>query len=210
AEAVRAAEADDGSGAPTTPAVLAVTEETFQTDVVDRSYTVPVVIDFWADWCQPCKQLSPILERLAEEAAGAWVLVTIDTDAHPRIAHAFQVQSIPVVYVVWQGQLVPGFTGALPDAQVRQFVEQVAQLPQQAPPVDGQQRPDAAETTPAAPLDPLEEAALDALDAGDLDGAADAFRRLLDQQPANDEARVGRARGELKRATLGGDPAAAP
>src|SRR6476646_7480156 len=105
-EAIRAAATGDGLGEATTPAVLAVTEETFQTDVVDRSYTVPVVIDFWADWCQPCKQLSPILERLAEEAAGAWVLVTIDTDANPRIAQAFQVQSIPVVYVLWQGQLV--------------------------------------------------------------------------------------------------------
>src|SRR4029079_9506196 len=188
AEAVRAAEADDGSGAPTTPAVLAVTEETFQTDVVDRSYTVPVVIDFWADWCQPCKQLSPILERLAEEAAGAWVLVTIDTDAHPRIAHAFQVQSIPVVYVVWQGQLVPGFTGALPEAQVRQFVEQVAQLPQQAPPAAGPPGAHRAQALASAPLAPLEEAALDALDAGDLEGAAEAFRRLLDQQPGNDEA----------------------
>ena len=211
AEALRAAEAgDDGAGVPAQqPAVLAVTEETFQADVVDRSFTVPVVIDFWADWCQPCKQLSPILERLAEEAAGAWVLVTIDTDANPRIAQAFQVQSIPVVYVVWQGQLVPGFTGALPEAQVRQFVEQVAQLPQQAPPTAGQPRPGADDGQPVAPLDPLEEAALDALDAGDLDGAADAFRRLLDQQPGNDEARLGLARVELMRRTRDVDPVGA-
>src|SRR5207244_11960887 len=95
----------------------------------DRSSTVPVVIDFWATWCGPCKQLSPILEKLAVEAAGAWVLATIDTDANPRISQAFQIQSIPTVFVVWQGQLIPGFTGALPEADVRSFVEQVAALP---------------------------------------------------------------------------------
>ena len=94
-----------------------VTEATFQADVVDRSFAVPVVIDFWATWCGPCKQLSPILEKLAVEADGAWVLVTVDTDANPRLSQAFQIQSIPTVFVVWQGQLIPGFVGALPEAQ---------------------------------------------------------------------------------------------
>ena len=106
AEAARdeaAQAAASGEPGPALPAVTEVTEATFQADVVDRSYAVPVVIDFWADWCQPCKQLSPILEKLAVEADGAWVLATIDTDANPRIAQAFQVQGIPAVFVVWQG-----------------------------------------------------------------------------------------------------------
>jgi putative thioredoxin len=211
AEAARdeaAQAAASGEPGPALPAVTEVTEATFQADVVERSYAVPVVIDFWADWCQPCKQLSPILEKLAVEADGAWVLATIDTDANPRIAQAFQVQGIPAVFVVWQGQLVPGFTGALPEPEVRRFVQQVALLPAEtasadgAPPADG-------EGGTAEPLDPLEEAALTALDAGDLDAAATAFRRLVDARPGDSEARIGLARVELMQRTRGRDAAAA-
>jgi putative thioredoxin len=230
AEAERAAAAGE---APQQPAVVAVSEATFQAEVVDRSFVVPVVIDFWAEWCQPCKQLSPILERLAGESDGRWVLATVDTDANPRLAQAFQIQSIPTVYVVWQGQLVPGFQGALPEAQVRQFVAQVAELggtvaagPGAAEAgldgddegVYGNGGPDGALSAEAAagaqaapvygPVDPLEEAALDALDAGDLEGAAAAFARLVAEQPANGEARVGLARVELMRRTAGVDPVA--
>ena len=183
-----------------------VTEETFQADVVDRSFTVPVLIDFWATWCGPCKQLSPLLEKLAVEAAGAWVLVTVDTDANPRLSQAFQIQSIPTVFVVWQGQLIPGFTGALPEAELRAFAEQVAALPERAA---GPPAQDAEGQPPVEQLDPLEEAALDAIDAGDLDAAAVAFGRLVEAQPANTEARIGLARVELLRRTRDADPAAA-
>ncbi len=217
AEAARAAAA--GEPVPM-QAVVAVSEATFQAEVVDRSFTVPVVIDFWAEWCQPCKQLSPILERLAEEAAGGWVLATVDTDANPRVAQAFQVQGIPAVFVVWQGQLVPGFTGALPEADVRRFVEQVARLPELAGAGPGDDSHDPRVGEPgdeggsagalAGPaLAPDEEAALDALDAGDLEGAAAAFRRLVDAQPSNSEARTGLARVELLVRTRDADPAAA-
>jgi putative thioredoxin len=216
AEAARAAAAGE---IPPAPPVTVVTEATFQTDVVDRSFAVPVVIDFWATWCGPCKQLSPILEKLAGEADGSWVLATVDTDANPRLSQAFQIQSIPTVYVVWQGQLIPGFIGALPEAQVREFVTQVAALPERtgaaadpdAPVSDDEDADrDALVAEPVtAQLDPLEEAALDALDTGDLDAAAEAFRALVDAQPDNTEARIGLARVELMRRTAGTDASAA-
>lgn len=218
AEALRAAEAGESSGGVSSVPVLDVTEASFQQDVIDRSMAVPVVIDFWAEWCGPCKQLSPLLERLAVEAAGAWLLVKIDVDANPRLAQAFQVQSIPVVFVVWQGQLVPGFTGVIPEADLRAFVGQVAVLGQSLPAAPGGADPDAAgqegsdDEAAAATfeaLDPLEEAALDALDAGDLDAAVGAFEALVAAQPDNPEARIGLARVELLRRTQGSDIVAA-
>src|ERR1700736_4971444 len=105
--------------------VIEVTEETFNTDVVERSRTTPVIIDLWAEWCGPCKQLSPVLEKLATEAAGQWILAKVDVDANPQLSAALQVQSIPMVVAVLGGQLVDGFLGAMPEAQVRQWIDQV-------------------------------------------------------------------------------------
>ena len=81
--------------------------------------TVPVVIDFWADWCGPCKQLSPVLERLARRTGVRWLLAKVDLDANPRLGQAFQVQSIPAIFAVVKGQPIPLFQGALPEAQVQ-------------------------------------------------------------------------------------------
>ena len=108
--------------------VIDVTEETFNVDVVERSRSVPVILDLWAEWCGPCKQLSPVLENLATEAAGDWVLAKIDIDANPQLRSALQVQSIPMVMAVAGGQVVDGFLGAMPEAQVRQWVGQVMQV----------------------------------------------------------------------------------
>src|ERR1035438_4064579 len=102
--------------------VIEVTDETFNTEVVDRSRAVPVVVDLWAEWCEPCKQLGPVLEKLVAEAAGAWVLAKVDVDSSPQLSAALQVQSIPMVVAVIGGQLVDGFLGALPEAQVREWL----------------------------------------------------------------------------------------
>jgi putative thioredoxin len=105
-------------------AVIDVTTTTFQTEVVERSRTTPVLIDFWATWCGPCKTLSPVLEKLAREMNGRFVLAKIDIDANPELAEVFRIQSVPSVMLLKEGRIADGFTGALPEPQVRKFLEQ--------------------------------------------------------------------------------------
>ena len=123
----QAAEASGGAGST----VMDVTEDTFDTLVAERSRTTPVVIDFWADWSDPSKQLSLVLEKLAAESGGQWILAKVDVDANRRLSQALQVQSIPTVLFVIAGQLGELFSGPLPEAQVRHAIAQVLALAQQ-------------------------------------------------------------------------------
>jgi len=103
-----------------------VTDATFATDVIERSKTVPVVVDLWATWCGPCTTLSPIIEKVIDETSGAVELAKVDVDANPDISRAFQVQSIPAVFAIKDGAIVDSFVGALPESAVREFVERLA------------------------------------------------------------------------------------
>lgn len=174
--------------------IIDVTEATFQSEVLERSLSTPVVVDFWAEWCGPCKQLSPVLEKLAIEGGGSWVLAKVDVDANPRLAAAFRVQGIPMVYAIVGGQPIDAFTGALPESQLRQWIAAVLK---------------AAGVEAPAPQDPALKAADEALMAGRLDEAEQAYKRILADRPSDAAAEAGLAQVGLLRRTAGTDPQAA-
>ncbi|WP_460338553.1 tetratricopeptide repeat protein [Actinoallomurus acanthiterrae] len=206
----RAASGDSGPSGDSggSPHVIDVTDATFNTEVVERSRSVPVLIDFWADWCQPCKQLGPILEKLAAEAAGSWVLAKVDIDANPALAQQLSrmgVQGIPFVAAVVAGQMLPVLNGAAPESQVRQVLDQLFDALRQQGLLPEGAGPEVAEQ-PAA--DPLEIEAEAALQRGDLDAAGAAFGRILETSPNDPFAKSGLALVELQRRAQSYDPAA--
>ncbi|PNQ97594.1 co-chaperone YbbN [Azospirillum argentinense] len=148
-------------------------DRAFMADVIEASQSVPVIVDFWAPWCGPCKQLGPILEKTVLAAKGKVRLVKIDTDKDPMIASQLRVQSIPAVYAFFQGRPVDGFMGALPESQVKAFVEKLVKLAGAAGGGEG---------------DILEEAlaqAKEALEAGDTQTASEIYGEILQADPEN-------------------------
>ncbi|MGW2910914.1 tetratricopeptide repeat protein [Streptomyces asoensis] len=216
AEQTRAETARQGGAGAVSPAdlVIDVDEAGFEREVLQRSAEVPVVIDFWAEWCQPCKQLSPVLERLAVEYDGRFLLAKIDVDANQMLMQQFGVQGIPAVFAVVAGQALPLFQGAASEGQIRQTLDQLVQVAEQrfgltGLTVDadaGPGVPEAAEAEPVGPHDALLEAAVRALDAGDFGGAVQAYKNVLADDPGNSEARLGLAQAELLERVGAMDP----
>lgn len=191
-----------GGGAPAQDLIKDVSEADFMAEVVDMSQTVPVIVDFWAPWCGPCKTLGPALEAAVTKAGGAVRMAKVNVDENQAIAGQLRVQSIPTVYAFWQGQPIDGFQGAVPASELDAFVARVVET---AGTGGGAEDDGFADAIAAAD---------EMLDEGDAAGAAQTFAAILAEDPQNAAAFGGMARahialGELEQAeaVLNGAPA---
>jgi putative thioredoxin len=166
--------------ATTAPNVIEVTDDTFGAAVLEESMRRPVVVDFWAEWCAPCRQIGPVLERLANEKQGAFLLAKLDVDANQRTAATFGIQGIPAVKAFRGARLVEEFVGAIPESSIRQFIDAVV-------PTEGDLAAADAELTEMQ---------------GDLEGAGRAYDAVLEQDPKNVRAQLGLARIAAARGDL--------
>lgn len=169
-----------GAGAPRGGAADVVkdaTDASFMADVIEASRTVPVLVDFWAPWCGPCKQLGPALEKVVQAAKGAVRMVKINTDENPAVAGQLRIQSIPAVYAFFQGRPVDGFVGALPESQLKQFVERLIKM--------------AGGVAPGEDLAAILDEAKQVLETGDIQTAAAIYNDVLQADPENAAAFAG-------------------
>ncbi|WP_033262189.1 tetratricopeptide repeat protein [Amycolatopsis vancoresmycina] len=198
-----------GDGPPqagASDAVIDVTEATFQAEVVERSLHQLVVVDLWAEWCGPCKQLSPVLERMAAESGGAWVVAKVDVDANPRIAQLFGAQSIPTIVAIAGGQPVDAFSGALPEPEIRKWITSLLDALRDKLP--GIRDAEAAGGPVEEPEDPRFTEAEEAFERGDFAAAQAAYERILDVEPANELAKNALAQVKFTARAESADPEA--
>lgn len=200
--ALAAAKSQASQPKPTSPFIVDVTDQTFEELLIQVSTRVPVILDLWATWCEPCKQLSPVLEKLAVEGNGAWVLAKVDVDANPGIAQAFKVQSIPSVYLVMAQKVQPLFQGVQPESALRQIIEQITLLAkEQNLPGLGLPKQEVAEAEVE-----VNDPAADLLMAGDLDSAEKIYQERLAANPVDTDAKSSLALISLQRRVAGIDP----